>query len=116
MEVLKHHIYEYKKGIRNLILHTCAKSEEEEVNCLLKRSGIDFIIRSVGDKKINIFFGDKRCVEVVKRIGDKELYQFSDEEDFILGIMLGYDVCRQCERYIKRSACRNENSIQLLSA
>ena len=28
--------------------------------------------------------------------------QLTPEEDFILGAMLGYDLCAQCERYCKR--------------
>lgn len=29
------------------------------------------------------------------------------EEDFILGAMLGYDICAQCERYCKRKKICN---------
>ena len=32
----------------------------------------------------------------------------SPEEDFILGAMLGYDICAQCERYCERKGrCAN---------
>ena len=33
---------------------------------------------------------------------DKPLNQLTPEEDFILGAMLGYDICAQCERYCAR--------------
>jgi len=35
----------------------------------------------------------------------ENLNNYTDEEDFILGIMLGYDRYKQCDRFIKR---RNE--------
>lgn len=30
---------------------------------------------------------------------NRPLHQLSPEEDFMLGAMLGYDICAQCERY-----------------
>ena len=32
----------------------------------------------------------------------RPLNQLTPEEDFILGAMLGYDICTQCERYCER--------------
>ena len=32
-------------------------------------------------------------------------YYADPEEDFILGALLGYDICMQCERFCKRTAC-----------
>ena len=32
---------------------------------------------------------------------DKPLNKLTPEEDFMLGIMLGYDISMQCERYCK---------------
>ena len=32
----------------------------------------------------------------------RSLSDLTDEEDFILGVMLGYDRLKQCERYLKR--------------
>lgn len=28
------------------------------------------------------------------------MYEYDEKEDFILGVLLGYDVTKQCERYI----------------
>jgi hypothetical protein len=39
---------------------------------------------------------------VIREIGDKKLNELTPEEDFILGIMLGYDRLRQCNRYLKQ--------------
>ncbi len=101
-QVFAHHIYEYKKGLRNLILHTTYSRNEEEVIRRLEREGVDFRIYKVTENKINVFFGEKDCLEVIDAIGKNSLTQYSDEEDFILGIMLGYDRKKQCARYVER--------------
>ena len=100
--VFLHHIYEYKKGLRNLILHTTSRDNEDKIRERLDREQIAYLIYPLGKNKINVFFGETICIEVVKRIDKVNLYDYSDEEDFILGIMLGYDRKIQCERYLQR--------------
>lgn len=102
MQVLLHHIYEYKKGLRSLVLHTMSTDEQYKTEELLTRKGIRYLLQHVNSKKINVFFGKEQCVKIVESFGVKALSDFTDEEDFILGIMLGYDRTQQCERYIKR--------------
>lgn len=102
MQVFVHHLYEYKKGLRNLILHTTDISNESAIVAKLKKYDIDFLIQYVGSKKMNIFFGANDCVQVIANFIDKSLSDLTAEEDFILGIMLGYDRLKQCERYLKR--------------
>ena len=106
MKVFRHHVYEYKKGLRNLILHTADARYRKEMIEKLSQNKIAYLIQDVTDKKINVIFGDPVCIKVLESFGEKPLRDFSDEEDFILGIMLGY--CRriQCERYLKRIKTR----------
>ena len=48
-------------------------------------------------------FSDKKeCIDIVRLICNRPLNLLTPEEDFILGTMLGYDVCQQCERYNHR--------------
>ncbi len=101
MKVLVHHIYEYKKGLRHLVLHTLDASFRYEAERKLQIQNIDYIVREVTPSKINLFFGDKECVDVLREIGNKKLNEFTPEEDFILGTMLGYDGVLQCRRYLK---------------
>ncbi len=103
MKVFCHHIYEYQKGVRNLVLHTLPASDRLEVERKLKARGIASLIYPLGKTRINVFFGDKDCVDVVRRIGKSRLCDYTPEEDFMLGIMLGYDRLRQCKRYLERS-------------
>ncbi|MBO7440120.1 MAG: DUF2023 family protein [Bacteroidales bacterium] len=100
MKVLSHHIYEYKKGLRQLILHTLPSKFRFEAEARLRFAGIDFLTRQVTSEKINIFFGAKECIEVIKHIGDKPFNEYTPEEDFILGVLLGYDKIQECNRYL----------------
>lgn len=56
----------------------------------------------------------KKCVDVVKTFSPK-LNELTAEQDFILGIMLGYDRVKQCERYlkIKNNVIRLKSNSQL---
>jgi len=101
MKVLAHHIYEYKKGIRPLILHTLDSAFQLKAELKLKQQGIDYVVQTISPSKINIFFGDEECVNTIREIGDKKLNEYTPEEDFILGIMLGYDCSKQCKRYLQ---------------
>ncbi len=100
--VFHHHIYEYQKGLRNLVLFTCDKKEIEYVSFKLTKCSIDYVVYHVGVDRANVFFGDETCLEVIRRIGKADLVSYTDEEDFILGIMLGYCRSIQCRRYLKR--------------
>jgi len=102
MKVLLHHVYEYNKGLRSLVLHTMSKSEQDKTEELLNRKGISYTLQLVNSQKINVFFGKEQCIKIVKSFGEKSLSYFTEEEDFILGIMLGYDRNQQYDRYIKR--------------
>jgi hypothetical protein len=106
MKVLVHHIYEYKKGLRHLVLHTLNASYKEEAIRKLSNQQISFFIQDVTASKINLFFGDTACVNVVREIACKRLNELSPEEDFILGTMLGYDRILQCERYLQQKMKR----------
>lgn len=107
MKVLYHHIYEYKKGLRNLVLHTVGSSEIEEAEERLKKHNIDYIVHRVSENRYNIFFGSGVCVNVIKSFGNKKLDEFTLEEDFILGTMLGYDRVVQCKRYLELKQKKN---------
>ena len=102
MGIFVHHIYEFKKGLRNLVLCTIDKLLKERIVSRLKREEIDYLIYPVGDNKINVFFGDTSCVRVIESIDKEKLQDYTDEEDFILGIMLGYNMVKQCDRFIRR--------------
>ena len=110
MEVLTHHLYEYKKGLRNLVLHSARPHDRQAIETKLRRHDIAYQIYAVSDRKMNVFFGAPECVEVIRRIGKPALQHYTPEEDFILGIMLGYDRLRQSERYLARKARYEERT------
>ena len=77
MKVLMNHIYEYQKGVRRMVLFTF-------------------------NKKYKAFAGREECLNAIRMIVTRPLCQLTPEEDFMLGAMLGYDICVQCERYCAR--------------
>lgn len=85
-----------------MVLCTIDAREEEFVRERLHKLEIDYAVQYLTNNHINLFFGKKECLEVVRQIITKPLNQLTPEEDFILGIMLGYDLCKQCERYCNR--------------
>lgn len=110
LRVFANHIYEYKKGVRRMVLFTVNNRYVQEAVRRLKSESIAFELQEVGNGRTNIFFGRKECIEVVRRMITRPLQQLSPEEDFILGALLGYDICMQCERFCKRTACMQDAS------
>ncbi|MFL1682667.1 MULTISPECIES: DUF2023 family protein [Bacteroidales] len=104
IRIFLNHIYEFKKGIRNMVLYTINKKYEGFAISRLEKQNICFLKQEVNAHKINLFFGKKECLDAVKFMLNRPLNLLTPEEDFILGAMLGYDICRQCERYCSRKS------------
>lgn len=104
MTVFQHHLYEYRKGLRNLILHTVRLRHRPAIEARLERLGISYLIQELANGNMNVFFGAEECVAVIRAIGRDSLSDYTPEEDFILGTMLGYDRCQQCRRYLHMHA------------
>ncbi|MBR1840193.1 MAG: DUF2023 family protein [Prevotella sp.] len=102
MRVLMNHIYEYKKGVRRLVLYTFNQRYVKYAVERLEHQGIEYIITPLGNDRVNLFFGRKECLDVVRLMVTRPLNQLSPEEDFMLGALLGYDISLQCERYCSR--------------
>ncbi|ERL24343.1 DUF2023 family protein, partial [Jonquetella sp. BV3C21] len=102
MTVFRHHLYEYDKGLRRLVLHTAPESNRLEMETILRKQGVAYLFVPLSNGHVNVFFGDKDCVDVVKSFGTTRLSDLTDEQDFMLGIMLGYDRQVQCRRYLAR--------------
>jgi len=101
MKVFNHHVYEYRKGLRNLILYTTCSDDMETIKKRLERIKIEYEIYRIGPSKVNVFFGNTDCIEIIKSINKQNLNEYTPEEDFILGTMLGYCRKQQCIRYLK---------------
>ena len=102
IRIFLNHIYEFKKGVRNMVLYTMSREHEEFAIRRLKNQKISYMIQEVGTNKINLFFGKPECMEAMRHIIIRPLNQLTAEEDFILGAMLGYDLCQQCKRYCNK--------------
>ena len=92
-----------------MVLFTCNKKYSELAIQRLKSQDIPYLLQPAGQQNLNVYFGRRECLEAIRLIVTRPLNQLTPEEDFILGAMLGYDICAQCERYCKRkNGCKNE--------
>lgn len=101
-KVLSNYIYEFKKGVRNLVLYTMDVRHEEMASRRLEGAGIEYLSQRVNDRNVNFYFGDPECLDVVRSFLDRPLNKLTPEEDFILGTLLGYDLRKQCSRFCER--------------
>ncbi|MFI3328460.1 MAG: DUF2023 family protein [Rikenellaceae bacterium] len=102
MKVFLNHIYELKKGIRKMVLHTMPRKFEEFALQRLQSQNIPYHIQPINNGNINLFFGKSECIKAVEAMINRPLNELNPEQDFILGAILGYDISGQCERYLER--------------
>ena len=108
IKVLMNHIYEYKKGVRNMILYTLNKNYEEAAIKRLESQNICYVRQDAGERSVNLYFGRPECIEAIRLMVDRPLNRLTPEEDFILGALLGYDICKQCKRFCSRKTNKKE--------
>lgn len=102
LKVLMNHIYEFRKGVRQMVLFTCHKRYEESARQRLEHCSIPYLVQPAGRQNLNLYFGRKECLDAIRLIVNRPLNELTPEEDFILGAVLGYDICAQCERFCRR--------------
>lgn len=102
IKVFLNHIYEFKKGVRRMVLYTTNRKYEAFAVKRLESQRIKFIVQPVDDERINLFFGCDECIDAIRLLVNRPLNLLTPEEDFILGALLGYDICQQCKRYCDR--------------
>lgn len=110
LQVFHHHIYEFKKGLRNLVLATEKADKREAIEGRLIKENIPHVIHQITEDKINVYFGQQSCIDIVKTF-DVRLNKITPEQDFLLGIMLGYDRLKQCDRYLKIKSNLRQGSL-----
>lgn len=102
MQLFSHCLYELQKGVRSLALLTLEAQKANEMVERLQKNNVHFYIQKIKDEKVNLYFGEQSCIDVIKSFCNKDLNKLSAEEDFMLGIMLGYDKNNQCKRYLNK--------------
>ena len=83
-------------------MYTMSTTEQAKVTEMLDARRISYCFSKINAERTNLFFGDEVCIKIIKSFEGKPLSDYTDEEDFMLGTMLGYDRVLQCERYVKR--------------
>lgn len=85
-----------------MVLFTFNKKYEDFAIRRLESQNIKYVIQPVGNDRLNLYFGREECLNAIRMIVTRPLNLLTPEEDFMLGAMLGYDICAQCERYCER--------------
>lgn len=99
LKVFSHQLYECRKGVRSVALATLPIDCLEVAQRKLDTAELAYFVCPLNDDKLNLFFGQAECIDVVKLFCHKPLHTLSAEEDFMLGAILGYSICEQCNRY-----------------
>ena len=73
MKVLMNHIYEYKKGVRQMVLYTFNRKYEQHAIARLKHQNIDYLIIPVGKDNLNLFFGRRECLDAIRLMVNRPL-------------------------------------------
>ena len=107
IRIFLHYIYEYKKGVRKMILCTFPRRYAGYMTERLAGQGIEYLIQDVTPDKVNLFFGRGECLDVIRTFVHKPLNRLTPEEDYMLGVLLGYDLSQQCFRYCERKRAEN---------
>lgn len=102
VKVFLNHIYEYNKGVRRMILCTLKKEYEQFAINRLESRSISYLRQEAGPRTVNLFFGRPECIDAVRHFASRPLNTLTPEEDFILGALLGYDICQQCKRFCSK--------------
>ena len=66
LKVLMNHIYEYKKGVRQMILFTMNKRYEQFAIQRLERQNIPYVLQPAGKNTLNLYFGKKECLDAIR--------------------------------------------------
>ena len=117
LAVLNEQIYGYKHGIRSLALQTESMSDKDVIEKRLKRDDLNYFLSpAIKGNNLNVFFGDKACVDVIKSFKQPDFSKFTPEQDFIMGVLLGYDKTKQCERYLqKKEKEESQNKLNVVA-
>ena len=73
MKMLLHHIYEFRKGVRDLVLCTLCPTCAGLLIERLRSQGIDYLLQPVTEQKVNLYFGKRSCLDAVQTFVDKPL-------------------------------------------
>lgn len=102
MEVLQTYIYEIRKGTKPLALVTMQKKNLKYAIEKIVKNHLNYFAQVINNDKINLFLGERAPIEVAKTMFSKPLSDLNAQEDFILGILLGYSIKEQCNRFKNR--------------
>ena len=103
LKIFHHHLYELAKGLRPLAMMTLSTEEAGAIVTELVGAATPHHVQRACRDKVNVVFGRPAAVATAQRLLERRLCDLTDEQDFMLGILLGYDREQQCLRYLART-------------
>ena len=66
LKVFLNHVYEYKKGVRRMVLYTVNRKYEAFATSRPRSQHIDFLIQPASDTSVNLYFGRPECIRAIR--------------------------------------------------
>ena len=102
LKIFHHHLHELAKGLRPLAMMTLTVEEAVLVVGELVASVTPHHVQWACRDEVDVVFGRPAAVATARLLLERRLCDLTDEQDFMLGILLGYDREQQCLRYLSR--------------
>lgn len=80
IKVLHNQIYEYKKGVRNLVLFTMNERYLPLARERLERQNIPYLVQRAGKSNINLYFGQPECLETIRTFVGRPLNRLTPKK------------------------------------
>jgi hypothetical protein len=116
LKIFHHHLYELSKGLRPLAMMTLTREEAAPVIAELVASGAAHHVQNLCRAKVNVVFGRPAAVATAATLLARPLCELAPEQDFMLGILLGYDREQQCLRYLARAEAGRVEPVEVADA
>ena len=114
LKIFHHHRYELAKGLRPLAMMTLTADEARVVVGELVATGTPHHVQRACRAKLNVVFGRPAAVATARLLLERRLCDLTAEQDFMLGILLGYDREQQCLRFLSRvEAAAVEQAVEI---
>ena len=77
LKVFLNHVYEFKKGVRNMVLYTTNRKNESFAVARLASQHIAYCVQPVDSRRINLFFGRPECINAIRFMATRPLNELT---------------------------------------
>ena len=92
LQVFLNYVYEYKKGVRNMVLCTLNRRYLAAAVARLDDQGICHFEQSANENNVNLYFGKPECIAAVRQFIVRPLHQLSPA---VRAVLHAQEACRR---------------------